>query len=265
MKTELKKILKKLGETGGKLERTALITPVITNAERAEGEDAEYLFKLSFSSEEPYERWFGMEILGHKKSEVDMGWVKSGTAPLLNQHDPADLIGVIESAKLESGRGTAVVRFGKSARAQEIRLDVIDGIRTNVSVGYRVHEMKLVESADDGPDIYRVTKWQPLEVSLVALPADLSVGVGRSDSEIERAAPAAASQKKENNMDLKARAKKMGLHEDASEESVLAAERAAFLAEGKKAAATEFAAEHSMKPKRLSRTIARLPNSAGKC
>ena len=68
----------------------------------------------------------------------------------------------------------------KSARAQEIFQDVIDEIRTNVSVAYRVHAAVL-ESTDDGVETYRITDWEPYEISLVSVPADVAVGVGRSE------------------------------------------------------------------------------------
>lgn len=199
-------------------------------------------FELSFSSETPYERWFGIEVLGHKKGEVRMDWIASGNAPLLLQHNHDQLIGIIESVTLANGRGTAVVRFGRGELAQEIQQDVEDGIRRNVSVGYRVHEMVLVKQADGQPDEYRVTDWEPFEVSIVSVPADQSVGTNRASEE----PPAKQTEIKTEGkkpMNLKERAKKMGLHEDASEEAVLAAERAAFIAEGRKAADGEHKQE----------------------
>lgn len=148
----------------------------------AGAKEGEHVYTLSFSSEAPYERFFGIEILGHKKSEVDMGWLKGGSAPLLLDHDRTKQIGVIENAKLEDARGSAVVRFGRGALAQEIANDVADGIRQNVSVGYYVEEMTLTKKGANGtPDEYRVTRWKPFEVSIVSVPADESVGVGRSD------------------------------------------------------------------------------------
>ena len=135
--------------------------------------------ELAFSSEEPYERWFGMEILDHKPSSVRMGRLKNGAALLVN-HNTDDHVGVIESARIDGDSvGRAVVRFGRGARASEIFADVVDGIRTQVSVGYIVHEMILEKSSDDQPPIYRVTDFEPLEISLVAVPADPTVGVGR--------------------------------------------------------------------------------------
>jgi HK97 family phage major capsid protein len=140
--------------------------------------------EIAFSSEEPYRRWYGTEILGHEKGEIEMEFLTSGRAPLLAGHDHYDQIGVIEKAWIDADRkGRAIVRFGKSARAEEYFQDVLDGIRSNVSVGYRVHEMKMVKKDDKAGDTYRVTKWTPLEASLVAVPADKTVGVGREDTE----------------------------------------------------------------------------------
>ena len=137
--------------------------------------------ELSFSSETPVERWFGVEILGHGKDEMRTEWIASGRAPLLLDHDWREHIGVIESAELsKDGKGRAVVRFGKSAKAEEAFADVRDGIRSSVSVGYFINAMVLEETGDDVEDTYRVTDWEPFEISLVAVPADRDVGVGRS-------------------------------------------------------------------------------------
>lgn len=53
---------------------------------------------------------------------------------------------------------------------------VEDGILTNVSVGYRINKMD-----KDSKGHYRATSWTPLEVSFVGVPADTSVGLGRSE------------------------------------------------------------------------------------
>ena len=140
--------------------------------------------ELAFSSEEPYERSFGVEILNHDQQSADFSRLHSG-APLLVNHDPNDQIGVVESARIDDDRiGRAVVRFGKSQRAQEIFGDVQDGVRRLVSVGYYVKQVEKAERDGDELATYRVSSWQPLEISLVAVPADPTVGVGRSaDSE----------------------------------------------------------------------------------
>jgi len=150
---------------------------------RSDGEDsASDTVELTFSSEEPYERWFGVEILGHTAGEVNLGWMASGRAPLLVDHDARvdNQVGTLVKVWLDGGRGKALARFGKNARSQEIRDRVLSGDLTNVSVGYRIDEMTLVQEKKDGPSVYRVTKWQPLEASIVTIPADQSVGVGRN-------------------------------------------------------------------------------------
>jgi HK97 family phage major capsid protein len=137
---------------------------------------------LAFSSEEPYGRWFGTEILDHDKKSIRLGRLKNG-GPLLLDHDARSHVGVIERVDIGPDRvGRAVVRFGRSAAAEEAFNDVKDGIRQHVSVGYRVHKMRLEEEGEDGADsVYRVTDWEPLEVSIVAVPADATVGIGRAD------------------------------------------------------------------------------------
>lgn len=138
---------------------------------------------LSFSSETPVDRWFGFEILDHSPASIRMNRLKDG-GPLLVNHDGRDQIGVVESAEIgPDKKGRAVLRFGKSTRAQEIFDDVLDGIRRNVSVGYWVHRMVLEEEDDEKGNTYRAMDWEPLEISIVPVPADISVGVGRSRGE----------------------------------------------------------------------------------
>lgn len=146
---------------------------------RADGESRSV--ELSFSSELAYERYWGVEILDHTPSSVRMDRLNTA-APLLINHDPADQVGVIESARIDAASkiGRAVIRFGQSARATEIFNDVKDGIRKLVSVGYRVHEAKL-EKTTDTQDTYRITDWEPFEISIVPIPADPSVGIGRAE------------------------------------------------------------------------------------
>jgi HK97 family phage major capsid protein/HK97 family phage prohead protease len=135
---------------------------------------------LSFSSDAPVERWFGMEVLDHSPKSVDLGRLNDG-APLLMDHDTSDQIGRVESATVDGKRGQAIVRFSKSVRAQEIFTDVMDGIRQNISVGYRINEMELDESrSEDEVETYVATRWQPFEVSVVSVPADNSIGIARS-------------------------------------------------------------------------------------
>ena len=138
---------------------------------------------FSFSSELPVDRYFGQEILSHKSGAADLSRLND-SAPLLFNHNLDDVIGVVESAKIVDGRGYAKVRFAQTARAQEISSMISDGILKNVSFGYRINQM--VESMNNGKSTYTATDWQPFEVSIVSVPADNTVGVGRSATEDER-------------------------------------------------------------------------------
>lgn len=136
--------------------------------------------EVAFSSEEPVDRWWGVEILGHSAGEIEDEWIAGGTAPVLCDHNARDIVGVVESVSLGSDRkARAVVRFGKSARAEEVFADVRDGIRSNISVGYELLALDLVKEEKGKLPIYRATRWRPLEVSFVAIPADMTVGTGR--------------------------------------------------------------------------------------
>lgn len=136
--------------------------------------------ELSFASEEPYARWWGTEVLSMDRSAVRMGRLAGGQHPLLVNHCTEDQVGVVERAWVgDDRRARAIVRFGRSADAQEIFQDVQDGIRSLVSVGYRIHEAKLVKTSDSGDDEYLITDWEPYEISIVSIPADPTVGVGR--------------------------------------------------------------------------------------
>jgi HK97 family phage major capsid protein len=133
---------------------------------------------LSIASDAPYERWWGIEVLDMGKQSIRDERLKLG-APLLVGHDTADQVGVVEDYEITSDKKLRVLaRFGRSARAEEIWRDVLDGIRRNASVGYLIHDLVL-EKQEEAISTYRVTDWEPLEGSLVPVPADPSVGVGR--------------------------------------------------------------------------------------
>jgi HK97 family phage major capsid protein len=136
--------------------------------------------ELSFSSEEPVERWFGMEILGHEPGECDLSRLNNSGAFLMD-HNTRDHRGAIESALIDQKKGRATIRLSKSERGEELWSDMRDGIRPHVSVGYRILEIVHVKRDESGMDWYRATKWQPYEISSVSVPADTSVGLGRSD------------------------------------------------------------------------------------
>lgn len=140
---------------------------------------------LTFSSEFKVQRygWFGdswLEILDHDPDSVQLDRIRAA-GPLLVMHDRSKQVGVVESVEITDRKGKAKVRFGKSGYAEEIFNDVKDEIRKTISVGYLIHEVTLEVERDDGPDEYRITDWEPMEISLEPTPADYSIGVGREN------------------------------------------------------------------------------------
>jgi len=135
--------------------------------------------RMSISSEYPVQRSFGMEVLEHSPEAIDISFLNSGRAPLLLDHDPEKQIGVIESVELDSSarRLRATARFGRGALAQEAFTDVVDGIKSNISIGYAINKLERKDK-----DTYVAKSWRPMEASLVSLPADVStnIGIGRS-------------------------------------------------------------------------------------
>lgn len=169
-----------------KLDRAGLLSELRGKVQRAESTISrasanldKRTVELAFASEAPYERFFGIEVLDMKPASVRMDRLKNSAALLLN-HDRDMQIGVVESAKLGQDKvGRATVRFSRSTLGEEILNDVVDGIRTKVSVGYMVHDLVLEKQQDD-LSTYRVTDWEPFEISIVSIPADDTVGVGRA-------------------------------------------------------------------------------------
>lgn len=150
--------------------------------------------EIAFASDEPYERNWGTEILDCTAAAVNLERLNA-RHPLLLNHDTRQQIGVVERAWVDSDRVCrATVKLSRSPLGQEVLQDIQDGIRELVSVGYSIDEMVL-ESKTDEDATYRVTRWTPYEVSIVSIPADATVGVGRS-----LAAEAAPAQPKEPSM-----------------------------------------------------------------
>nr|WP_325300278.1 HK97 family phage prohead protease [uncultured Dysosmobacter sp.] len=153
-----------------------------------EGEGNERKFTISFSSEEPYERWFGQEILDHSEGSVDLNRLNSIGCVLFN-HDRDKVVGKILRAWIENNRGYAEIEFDTDEKSETIYQKVKTGTLKGVSVSYKVDNWEEVmpnkQSQDGrftGPcSIAR--KWAPYEVSIVSVPADPTVGVGRSDAE----------------------------------------------------------------------------------
>lgn len=147
--------------------------------------------ELSFSSETPYGRWFGDEILCHDEECINLERFNNGLGTVLFNHDRDAVVGHIDKVWLEDNRGKALVRFDTDEQSETIFQKVQSGTLQGVSVGYAINRYEVLEDEDtkstngrfNGP-AYVVTDWEPLEISIVSVPADPTVGVGRSAEEI---------------------------------------------------------------------------------
>lgn len=147
--------------------------------------------ELSFSSETPYGRWFGDEILCHDEECINLERFNNGLGTVLFNHDRDAVVGHIEKVWLEDNRGKALVRFDTDEQSETIFQKVQSGTLQGVSVGYAINRYEVLEDEDtkstngrfNGP-AYVVTDWEPLEISIVSVPADPTVGVGRSAEKI---------------------------------------------------------------------------------
>jgi HK97 family phage major capsid protein len=142
---------------------------------------------IAISSESPVQRYswwdgeFYNEILEHSADAVDLSYAADGL-PFLDSHDIGQQEGLVEDISIDKdGVLRGMVRFSQRQSAQDLKRDMLDGIRKKISVGYRTLETVTTEKQDDNTlDEVRVVRWMPMEASSVPIPADYSVGVGRS-------------------------------------------------------------------------------------
>jgi HK97 family phage major capsid protein/HK97 family phage prohead protease len=156
-----------------------------TEFAEAEGRTLEF----PFASEMPVERYFGMEVLSMDEKAMDLSRLNDG-APLLYQHDADRIVGVVERAYIKDKRGYAKVKLANNELGREMQDLIKDGIIRNVSFGYRINDME--EDKSTKPVTYRATSFQPFEISLVTVPADQTVGIGRAFTQNEGVSTASA-------------------------------------------------------------------------
>jgi len=154
--------------------------------------EQERTIELSFSSEAPYERYFGSEILSHDAGSIDLSRLNEVGVLLFAHGRDANYgrmpIGTIQRVWLDEGqkKARAVVQFDDDEDSDKVFQKVKKGIIKGVSVGYGVsswEEVKAGKTSANGRftgPAYVALKWQPFEISIEPTPADPSVGVGRS-------------------------------------------------------------------------------------
>jgi hypothetical protein len=189
-----------------------------------------------------WERWQEFwEELSLESKHVRMDRLRNG-APLLNTHNSYSLdavIGVVESADLAQGEGTATVRFSERGEVDPIFHDVKTGIIRNVSVGYRVYRYLDTGETRDGLPVYRATDWEPMELSLVPIGADAGAGV-RSEQQplypCHLVNPAETAERKEPSMSGANPAVETAKTPEADSAALAAARQAAIQEERQRAA-----------------------------
>lgn len=121
------------------------------------------------------------EVLSLKPEHVRLDRLNAG-ASLLNSHSCyslSDVLGTVEpgSARLEKGKGIAAVRFSKREAVEPIWQDVRDEIIRHVSIGYRIYKFEEDASKDNKVPTRTAVDWEPYEISMVPMPADVGARV----------------------------------------------------------------------------------------
>lgn len=126
------------------------------------------------------------EELSLDQGHVDLSRLQG--APLLDSHDASKIgsvIGKVERASIEGGKGIATVRFASTPDAENIFTKVRESIVDSISVGYRVEQYTDVSKPNDDIPTLRATKWTPLEISVVSIPFDAQAKIRSTSFEDE--------------------------------------------------------------------------------
>jgi HK97 family phage major capsid protein len=172
------------------IEEAVRATPPDPNAEASRDDGRPIDIALSSETAvERYDFWTDTrynEVLEHTADAIDMSRAGAGM-PFLADHDSSDWtshMGTIRDVRLDptTKKLRGRVTFSRRPDAQALRADMLDGIRTKISVGYRVDPTRVAvtRGKDGAHDTHRFQRWTPLEGSSVAIPADEAVGVGRA-------------------------------------------------------------------------------------
>lgn len=144
---------------------------------------------LSFVSEQPVNRWFGQEVLQVDEKSMDLSRFKNGLGCLLFNHNRNSVLGKVIKVWAKDLKGYAQVQFDKGEEEDKIFEKVKSKTLRGTSVGYNPMVWEKVAAGAKstsgrvkGP-AYVAVKWEPLEISITSVPADGSVGIGRSIEE----------------------------------------------------------------------------------
>lgn len=169
------------------LEQRQMLPRLREAAVSADGINAETrTVTLSFASEEPCpDFWGDPEILRCNETAADISRFANGVMPVLYNHNRNEVIGKPNRIWFENGKAYAEIQFDEDEESTRIWNKVQSGSLRGVSVGYRVKEYRFVKKGEMSADgiqgpAYIAERWEVYEISIVSMPADSSVGVGRS-------------------------------------------------------------------------------------
>lgn len=158
---------------------------VVSRAEAVEGDESGRMVQIICASSEPithflWSKWDYVDIsIVMDRNAMRAGRFENGAAFLMD-HNPRDQRGVIESFEIKDGELRATVKMSRSERGQELYQDILDGVRQQISLGFMIHNLVLVEEREGKPDLYEARDWEPYEASSVAVAADLNAKVMRA-------------------------------------------------------------------------------------
>lgn len=123
-----------------------------------------------------YDFWSGKEYdLSFEMSDkaVDFSRLKAG-APFIKDHYATidNTVGVVEDAWLDGKKAYATVRLSSREDVAPLAADIESGIIRNISMGAATLEEQVTEDKTTGRKHVLVTRWMPMELSLVPIPAD---------------------------------------------------------------------------------------------
>ena len=146
-----------------------------------DGDEDDDVYDVSLSSDKPIDRGWYTETLDHSKDSINLDRAADGMNLLFN-HDTDEPHGRLENLKPKGGKLTAKMRFFSTPDSQNLKTKVDEGMR-EMSIGYSIQKYEHTLGEGGAADQYRATSWTPLEASIVSVPADYSVGVGRSHND----------------------------------------------------------------------------------
>jgi len=134
--------------------------------------------EVAFCSEQPVSRIIDdelyYEILLCGEENVDLRRLNNKGAVLFN-HDRDKLLGAVVEARMDADRvGRATLRISQVGLGNTMWEMIQEGILSHISIGYNIYDYRM-----EGNNIV-VTNFEIYEISLVTVPADETVGIGRS-------------------------------------------------------------------------------------